>query len=183
MTIDQSNPTTTTATGATDLTLRGLTTRLLDSGDLAGLMTLSRESAAEAGVLEHYCANHNRAHLEGLLERGTGIGVCEGAHLIGAALFTQIDTGIALLDDMESAHIFVRPGCRGLHVARALFRAIRQFSEATGRTMLVHQVSYWDALAGRKIQTGRVEKLYKRMIGDGSYGITYVCRPGRVKAG
>lgn len=155
----------------------GLSTRMLDFADIPAMMALAYDSAVESGVAERYCARHSRAHFAGLLIRGVGIGVCDGSDVIGLALFAPIDAGFAVLEDMESAHIFIRSDRRSIEVARMMFRAIRRLAQETGHTLLVHQVAYFDALSGRRTQTERVERLYKRMRLDGSYGITYVCRP------
>lgn len=154
-----------------------LSTRKLNVADLPALIELARLSAVEAGVSHRYSAQHTEAHLSNILANGVAIGVCIRGKLIGVAMFTRIDAGFALLDELESAHIFIHTDYRSPRVAKSLFEAIHQLADATGRPVLLHQVAYFDMLAGRKEQTERVEKLYKRMKFDGPYGITYVCRP------
>ncbi len=165
---------------AVDLTLHGLSSRMLDLDDVPALMSLSYDSAVEMKVPHLYCPEHNHDHLAAILERGVSFGVCDvedRSKLCAAAMFVPIDAGIAMLKDFESAHVFIRPDCRSLAVVRVLFGAVRRYSNETGRTLLVHQVSYFDALAGRTTQTERVQRLYRWLDMDGSYGITFACRP------
>lgn len=155
-----------------------ITTRLLHEGDVPALMALTYDFTLEFGVASRYDAEHNAEHMSDVLERGIGIGVCEHGKVVGAALFVPIDTGYEVPKDaMETAHVVVHRNNRSMNVVRALFMAVRRLANATGLKLLMHQISYPSALSGSKVQTERVEQLYKYFVRDGSYGITYVCRP------
>lgn len=145
--------------------------------DVPALMDLSRDSAKEAGVFDKYDAVHNRAHLTELLTRGVGFVACKDELVIGAAIFTPIDTGYSLLEHLESAHLYVHTGHRSMPIVRALIRAVEQFSNDHGVVMLLHQISYPAAIDGRLIETSRVGALYRHFRLEGSFSATHVIRP------
>ncbi|MEQ8823394.1 MAG: hypothetical protein RIC14_03375 [Filomicrobium sp.] len=147
--------------------------------DIPALMELSYDSASESGVVEQYCEQHNREHMTSVLDRGVSFVACSGEDVIGAVLFVPIDTGYSLLKHMESAHLYVRNGRRSLSVVRALIKAVKDYSTENNIVMFMHQVSYPTAIAGEKAQTTRVAALYKYFGLEGSYGASYVVRPGQ----
>ena len=160
--------------------LTDVAVRRADLRDVEALMELSYDSARESGVLEQYCAEHNREHLTCVLNRGVSFVACDGGEVIGAVLFTPIDTGYSLLKHMESAHLYVRAGRRSMPVVRAIIQAVKRYSTEAGVVMFLHQVSYPAAIAGQKAQTQRVGALYKYFGLEGSYGASHVVRPDRV---
>ena len=147
--------------------------------DIDALIALALDSAQEHGALKSFDKEHARAHMEDILRRGIIYAAVVGDDLIGAAMLTPIDTSFCFLEDLESQHLFLRADRRGYHVVSAILRRVKSHARDHGISILMHQVAYHAALAGDKRQTQRVERLYKRFGFDGSYGITYVCRPGQ----
>ena len=158
-------------------------TKLADMTHLNNVLALMGDSARELGEEHLVDPEHSRAHAEALLRRGTSILLLEQGAVIGAAMFTRIDAGYALLEHLETAHLYILRDRRSIRAVRALFEAIRAFADTHRLTLLLHQVSYAAALVGRKTDTERVETLYKYFKFDGPYGITYVCRPKQRKPG
>lgn len=166
--------------GACGLTKKpSLYVRRASMDDIASIVALALESAQEQGALHTFKKDHAQAHMEDLLRRGIIYAAFMGDELIGAVMLAPIDTGFSFLPDLESHHLFLRADRRGYHVVNALKNRVQDHADEHGINVLFHQVAYFAALSGDKTHTQRVEKLYKRFKFDGSYGITYVCRPRR----
>ena len=151
--------------------------RFGNPNDGPALLALACDSAREAGALSLYDEEHARAHLANLLDRGVTFVACAGDQVIGAAMFTRIDAGIALLRDYESAHIFIDSRHRSIRIFLDLVDAIRRFGREKQVVMLFHGIHYLDAIRGSKEHVDRLGKLYRFAKMEGTYGITYACRP------
>ena len=159
-----------------------ITTRLADATiDLDSLVGLARDSACEQGMSEIFDEAHTRAHLTELLTKGIGFVACIDEVVIGTILLTPIETGFAILRHVESAHLMMDPRKRTMPAVRALIRTVRKYCTEHDIVALIHMVGYGAAIAGRKDDARRVDALYKMLIGDGTYGITYVIRPDSKK--
>lgn len=148
---------------------------LATPSDIPGLVECSRLAAQEAGPqwLERFNQAHAERHMSRLVIDGHCFIAKRLISVIGLIACSRIDTGFAFLEDLETAHIYVRPEERKSLAIFMLFDAVEEFACHRGIKVLFHQVDYTSVIDGRKGNTARVETLFKRRRYEGPIDIVY----------